>query len=396
MISALYQRLLRAHPGELGHDIGFQEEARAERLSNFIRIIYVLTWMLFTGLHVRGNVHWANVTNLTWGLAWFLWAFGVQAWLLRNPYKPHYKFLTTAMDIFIVTAMLWTYQFVSPTFALKTPTFLNYFCCMGLVSLRFNRRLAVFGGLLTLILYLFVVVYLEMNYTIVHGTNIEHMGTPKINLSYVGFQFAYLTMFGFLTFVAAINAKRLVELRKSENEAAVQAKEHSKLAAGVAHEIKNPLEGIYGAAQLLRDEGKGNPRFVEMILKDAMRLNETVQQFLSFSRPIPVKTQSLDLVAMVRNFCTEQTELNPACQVSFSTRTPLFNVVSDSEAIRQILLNLVQNARRFQTGGKPVRICFEAHGEVAEMCVEDDGTGVSEEQQPRLFEPFFTTSAKGT
>ena len=76
--------------------------------------------------------------------------------------------------------------------------------------------------------------------------------------------------------------------------------------------------------------------------------------------------------------------------------SPVFPVVSDSEAIRQILLNLVQNARRFQIAGKPVRISFEAHGEAAEVRVEDDGAGVSEDKRHRLFEPFFTTSTKGT
>ncbi len=267
---------------------------------------------------------------------------------------------------------------------------------MGLVSLRFNRRLAVFGGLLTLILYLVVVVYIETLYSVPHGTNVDHINTAKINLHYIGFQFAYLSMFGFLTYVAAVNVGRLVELRAGESEIAVQAREHSKMAKGVAHEIKNPLEGIYGAAQLLRDEGKGNSRFIEMILKDALRLNETVQQFLSFSRPPPVKNRAFNLVEMVENFCLEQTDLKPDSPVNFSSGSPVFPVVSDSEAIRQILLNLVQNARRFQIAGKPVRISFEAHGEAAEVRVEDDGAGVSEDKRHRLFEPFFTTSTKGT
>jgi len=396
MILELYHGLLRPHPSEAGRPIGFQEEARAERLSNSIRIIYVLTWMIFTGLHARENVRWANVANLTWGTWWVVWAFGVQAWLHRYPYRPQYKFITTTMDIFIVTGMLWTYQFVSPAFAFKTPTFLNYFCCMGLVSLRFNRRLAVFGALLTLALYLCVVMYIEIYCPVAYGTNIEHINTFKVNQHYVGFQFAYLAMFGFLTFVAAVNAKRLVELRTSENEAALQAKEHSKLAAGVAHEIKNPLEGIYGAAQLLRDEGKANPRYVEMILKDAVRLNETVQQFLSFSRPLPIKAQRFDLVGMVNNFCQEQIELNPEASLNFSSETAAFDLFSDSEALRQILLNLVQNARRFQMAGKPVRLILKAHDRAVEIDVEDDGAGVSEEQRTRLFEPFFTTSSKGT
>ena len=79
--AAVYSRLLRAHPAERGHDLWFQEEARAERLSNFIRIIYVLAWLGAATLHAPGNYFWANFINLGLGALWFAWAIGVQIWL---------------------------------------------------------------------------------------------------------------------------------------------------------------------------------------------------------------------------------------------------------------------------------------------------------------------------
>jgi len=176
----------------------------------------------------------------------------------------------------------------------------------------------------------------------------------------------------------------------------LKAAERANLAAGVAHEIKNPLEGIYGAAQLLQEEGKGNPRFVDMILKDALRLNETVQRFLRFSRPFMPQVQTFDLVADVREFCRMQSEISADASLEFIGPTGEFKVNSDPEGVRQILLNLIQNARRFQISGKPVRIHFERHGDAAELRVEDDGIGVNPEQRGKLFEAFFTTAAKGT
>ena len=56
----IYHRLLRPHPSERGRDLWFQEEARAERLSNFIRIVYVLAWLMAAALHAPGNRFWAN------------------------------------------------------------------------------------------------------------------------------------------------------------------------------------------------------------------------------------------------------------------------------------------------------------------------------------------------
>src|SRR6185295_10479724 len=100
--------------------------------------------------------------------------------------------------------------------------------------------------------------------------------------------------------------KRLVDLRVKEGETALKAKERALIAANVAHEIKNPLEGIYGAAQLLKEEARGNPKFVDMILKDSVRLNDVIHQFLQFSRPFQTRMVRFDAAEAVRAFCREQ------------------------------------------------------------------------------------------
>ena len=167
------------------------------------------------------------------------------------------------------------------------------------------------------------------------------------------------------------------------------------VARRIAHEIKNPLEGIYGAAQLLQEEAKGNPRFVAMILADTRRLNDVVQEFLSFSRQFSVKPVTTDLVDVVKGFCHRQSDIHSGIPLDFSSSVVNRSVYSDPEGICQILLNLVQNAWRYQ-GNDAVRVRLEAHDDVAEIWIEDDGAGVPEEQRDKLFEPFFTTSTTGT
>jgi two-component system, sporulation sensor kinase A len=186
-----------------------------------------------------------------------------------------------------------------------------------------------------------------------------------------------------------------------------RAQERAVVAAGVAHEIKNPLEGIYGAAQLLQEEGKGNSRFIQMILKDSVRLNETVQQFLRFSRPFSAHLNHFDVVQFCRAFCEEQNEIascvkpvghtnHESIPLDFASSHPEFMVHSDEEGLRQILLNLVQNAKRYQPHGIPVRVVADVREEVIEIRVQDEGEGVPETQRAKLFEPFFTTSTRGT
>lgn len=176
------------------------------------------------------------------------------------------------------------------------------------------------------------------------------------------------------------------------NETRVQERHLGDLglmAAGLAHEIKNPLEGIYGAAQLLQEEDKGNAKFVNMILQDSMRLNDIVHSFLKFARPWPVDLQAIDLQDYLTSFQKSQNIL-----ITLVNITPVF-VKADPGGLQQVLVNLVQNAARMQDPEIPVRIQQRISVGFLEILVEDEGPGIQEEQLPHLFKPFYSTSAKG-
>jgi signal transduction histidine kinase len=389
--------LTRPNPIERRQNIWFQFEAKAERSSNLIRTAYVLVWMLSTGAHAHGNAHWSNVANLGVGGFWLAWCIGYQWYLLRYPYRKPFKYVSTTIDMAVISGMLFLYQYVAgPAYALKVPTFFNYFCCLGLAAMRYRLHLAVYGGVASVLGYLGVCLWFWHAYHFPTGSGVEHTTSAKLSVSYIGFNILYLIVFTMLIYFLVFNVKRLVNVRVREGEAALKAKERAAIAANVAHEIKNPLEGIYGAAQILKEEGKGNPKFIEMILKDSVRLNGVVQQFLQFSRPFQVRLAEFDLVEAAGAFCREQASLAEDGAVSFRAGIDQARVLADQEGLRQILLNLYQNARRYQVAGKPVIVVVRAAEGGMELAVEDDGEGIPPANREKVFDPFFTTSSKGT
>jgi signal transduction histidine kinase len=256
-------RFLRHHPAERRRDLWFQEEARAERLSNFIRLIYIFVWLVSTSAHAPGNNFWSNLANLGAGSVWFAYAVGLQFYLGYRPYRREIKYVSTSVDMVITALMLYLYHFTGgAAFALKVPTVLNLFCVQGLAALRFQRGLALYAGGLAVGLYLIVILVVVQAPDTVFGSPIEHTQSASISPLYLLYNLIYLFVFSLLIYFLVVNVRRLVVLRVKETQAAMQAKERALVAAGVAHEIKNPLGGIYGAAQLLKEEGKGNSRFM--------------------------------------------------------------------------------------------------------------------------------------
>ncbi|MDQ3001492.1 MAG: HAMP domain-containing histidine kinase [Fibrobacterota bacterium] len=389
--------LTRPNPVERRQNIWFQVEAKAERSANVIRAVYVLVWVMATAGHALGNPFWSNVANLGLGGFWLVWCIGYQWYLLRRPYRKWFKYLSTTVDMGVITAMIFTYQFTAGyAYALKVPTFLNYFCCLGLAAMRYRLHLAVYSGVTAALSYLFLCLYFYFTYDVEFGTGVEHATTAKISAGYIWFNFLYLVVFTLLTYYLVYNVKRLVNIRVREGEAALKAKERAAIAANVAHEIKNPLEGIYGAAQILKEEGKGSAKFIDMILKDSIRLNGVVHQFLQFSRPFRVSMSDFNLVQAISDFSREQASVAGDGKVRFHSDRESAMVHADQEGLRQVMLNLYQNARRYQEAGRAVDITVRANGEIAEVAVEDDGEGIPEENRERVFDPFFTTSSKGT
>jgi len=200
-------------------------------------------------------------------------------------------------------------------------------------------------------------------------------------------------------------------LRQREREAEVasrlahvdQLASLGQLAAGLAHEIKNPLAGIQGALEVLKDENKDESMAVlyDDMLAELRRVNGILQRLLESGRAAPVRLARTDVAKLV----TETVALlGPSLRrrnvdLTADIAAGLPELPLDAAKIRQVLLNLVQNAGEAmaENGGHvKLRASAMPDGLGAILAVEDDGPGIPREDLDRLFEPFFTTKFTGT
>jgi signal transduction histidine kinase len=399
MMSAIrnvYRFLLAAHPIERPRDLLFQEEARTERLSNLIRMCLVTMWLIIVGGYSIFIVTPINVVNLSVGGFWLFVSALYHVWLRHHPYHPSQKFISTTCDMLVVTGLLVAYAWVAgSTYVLKMATYTNYLCFLALAALRFSRPLAVYSGLLVSGLLLSFWIWLGSALGIDFGTRMEHAYTGKVNIGYLLDVLMYMFIFAFLTIVAVYNIRRQVNLRAAGIEIAAREKERALLAAGLMHEIKNPLAGIRGATQILQEAGKSDEHLTTMILSDADRLNDVIEDFLQYARPFSVRRERVDISCLVEDFCREQNRLVPQQPLNVVNKAAALIAVTDPQAVRQILLNLVQNSRRVQPNGRPILVTLESSFDSAFITVDDEGPGVDVEAEANLFEPYFSTSAGG-
>lgn len=174
-----------------------------------------------------------------------------------------------------------------------------------------------------------------------------------------------------------------------------------QLAASLAHEIKNPLAGISGAIQIIRDdmdpEDIHHPILSE-ILGQIGRLDATVKDLLQYARPSPPKAAKVPLDAVAKRVMTVLQE-EPALhgvRLHLDAASPDTTVMADEGQLEQLLLNLIINAAHASEENGRVTIRVERDTDRIHLRVLDRGRGMSEEVKARAFEPFFTTKAKGT
>jgi two-component system nitrogen regulation sensor histidine kinase GlnL len=182
------------------------------------------------------------------------------------------------------------------------------------------------------------------------------------------------------------------------------------LAAAMAHEIKNPLLGIRGAAQLLRDElpTDGAREFTDVIIREADRLNALMEDMLDFARPHPLNRVPVNLHQVLDAVMALE---QPSCEAHGVHITPRYDpslpdLWADPNRLTQVFLNLVRNAWEAmphggtlilttKRAGEPVRI-GPGGGPMLLVEIADDGSGIAPEVQQKLFTPFFTTKAHGS
>lgn len=192
------------------------------------------------------------------------------------------------------------------------------------------------------------------------------------------------------------------QLRQTDRLAAV-----GQLAAGIAHEIRNPLAAISGCVQLLQDEGAATARhrrLLDIVLRETERLKLITGQFLDSSRPRPVAVRPCPLAPVLEEVVAllEQSHgRHPATTISLEgPRDPGLALRADADLLKQIFWNICLNAlEAMPRGGHlAIRASSRQETEAAWGIVEfaDSGGGIPAETMGRLFDPFFTTKDGGT
>ncbi|HEX5475780.1 MAG TPA: ATP-binding protein [Vicinamibacterales bacterium] len=202
----------------------------------------------------------------------------------------------------------------------------------------------------------------------------------------------------------------VTDAKKHEREARVQQRLAAvgEMAAGIAHEIRNPLASMAGSIQMLRDElplTAEQSQLMDIVLRESDRLNGTIRSFLAYAKPhraafapVDVRQVVVDTARLLQN----SSECSERHEIAVDVPDGAVWYQADEGQIRQILWNLATNGLRAMPAGGRLRLHVaedvdgpDARGEVA-ILVEDDGVGIPAEDLDGIFQPFRGAFARGT
>ena len=173
------------------------------------------------------------------------------------------------------------------------------------------------------------------------------------------------------------------------------------MSAGLAHEIRNPLASIAGAAGILQrnlQRERKDAECLEIISKECQRLNGLLTQFLDFARPRTPRYQTTDfrlVIDSVMELATHAVGKKPI-DLRREVSPHLPPVECDPELLKQVLLNLTINAIQAMPGGGRLLVSAGLRNDRLSIEVRDEGCGISAADRDRIFDPFFTTKEDGT
>jgi hypothetical protein len=174
-----------------------------------------------------------------------------------------------------------------------------------------------------------------------------------------------------------------------------------ELAAGLAHEIRNPLAGIAGVIEIIgRDLPASSPAraVVKEVRQEVMQINRIVSDLLECARPKPPETRLSDLHATVEHavMFARQQALSKSIDVEFHHDPLPLEVEHDGNQVNQVLLNLLLNSIQSIDHRGKITVTVERHSQLAAISVADTGRGIAPEHLPHIFRPFYTTKGNGT
>ncbi len=370
----------------------------------FFRVVFT-TLLLGSTIFIQlGEASYLSIPLLVlYGLIVFVFILSfIYAILIRWVKKGRiFAFFQLAMDTFVVTMII-----------LVTGGFSSIFSFLYLLLIIFSSMLLFRKGSL-LVAFLCVIQYavlvaLEYN-SVINPFGVKSALTADyFQFSYVAYKVANITV---ACFGVALLSSFLSERERGAKQELKSMEEHVKrvekmavvgeMAAGLAHEIKNPLASLTGSVQILREEMDYDPvrdKLMKIVLREADRLSTLVADFLMFARPPRGKVQPILLDRAVDDTVSlfeKDKNISDRISVEKDYEADVW-VEFDPSNLRQVLWNLLLNAAEAIEGDGRIEITVRNSGGHGSVEIADNGCGISPEQIKSIFSPFFTTKAEGT
>jgi two-component system sensor histidine kinase PilS (NtrC family) len=372
-------------------------------LARVIFALLILASTIYVHLQVKETSE-AHLLIIFYYLVAFIFTLSLFYAIISRRVTRHvlFSYIQFAVDTMIVTLIVYITGGYYSFFSFLYLVVIIY--ASMILYLKGGLFVASFGSALHAILLLF-----ELSAVLPSIGGITETGVQGLNWTTVTYKILIITAACFA--VAFLSGLLTEQNRKSQNELRTM-EDHLKrvekmaymgeMAAGLAHEIKNPLASLAGSIQLLKEDLRYAPdheRLMEIILRETDRLNILVSDFLFFSKPPAGKPEKVELK---RAIC-EVTELFERDSIN-AQKIRLDNSISkdfwvliDPSHLRQIIWNLLLNAAdAIGENGEIVIDCEAIKNKVVAIKVSDNGCGMEPDVARSIFDPFFTTKSNGT
>ena len=172
-----------------------------------------------------------------------------------------------------------------------------------------------------------------------------------------------------------------------------------RMAAGIAHEIRNPLGTLRGFAQYFgsKAEDEASKEYSALMIGEVDRLNESISSLLQFSRPREPEFTIVDVAQLIKKTCKLlEHDFRESNITLLTSGNPSGTIEADADLLLQVMLNLLKNAINASQAGATLSLSCEENEENIRITVADNGIGMTRQEQEQMFDPFFTTRKTGT